>query len=251
MNDLHGPFEDTEVLSLVLDILQDISIDKIILNGDILDFLNLSFHGPKSPDLQATLEHEIDWGLNFYQSLRKKFPKIPIVNLLGNHEERLNRFIVQCARPFWNILKLEDMFQWENLGIEWQPYQDFYQIDETRLFVVHSPPSYSENAAMTSLKKHLDASFIYGCTHRADRAVKSLQFGDYVEVIMNGWLGSTNLTDQHHYAFKYPKGHQNWQQCFTLTTVSECGSFHNQQVLIRRNNKGRPFCSVDGFLYVI
>jgi len=243
LNDAHGPWVGSE-LDLVLDIFEDCHVDHIILNGDILDFYNINAHGPRHPDIQRTLEDELFWGQEFFSGLRKRFKKTKITMLCGNHEHRLDRFIINTCPAFWNILSLDKMMRWDDLDIEWLPYNQKYQIGESRLYVQHSPPSYSENAAMTSLKKKMDASFIYGCTHRIQHACKTGVTGMVHNVWLNGFLGSTTLTEDHARVFSYTKGHENWQQGASIVTLVDNKEFHVNQFQIL-NNKA----VVDGFLY--
>lgn len=250
LNDVHGPWNDEKATKLCLDVLKDIEVDEIILNGDILDFYNINAHGPKHPDIRQNLDDEIDWGIEFFSNLRKQFPDIPILFIFGNHEWRLGRFIMNNCPTFWNMLRLEKMLNLESLNIRYIPYNDAHRIGKTKLFVQHSPPSYSENAAMTSLKKKLNGSFIYGCTHRLDYAVKTDVFGEYQEVFMNGWLGSTTATNEHKKVYGYAKGHENWQQGFSIVTITECNQYDVQQVKIKRDQKSKKvWCSVDGSIY--
>lgn len=248
INDLHIPFHDARAIDLVLTVFQEIKIDEIILNGDIVDFINVSLHGPKHPDIQEALEDEIHQTLEFLKTLRKLFPAQKIVFLFGNHEDRLDRWILNNCPAFWNFLRLDKMLQLESLNIEWYEYNYEYKVNNLNLFVQHSPPSYSENAAMTSLKKKLDASYIYGCTHRKDYAIKKGKNGLY-EIFMNGWLGSSKQVDHLHRefqrkAFRYTKGHENWQQCFSI--IYDFGNNHDiKQFNIYHDHS----CVVEGALY--
>jgi predicted phosphodiesterase len=156
IGDIHGPWEDERAVDLFLYICKDLGVTNLILNGDILDFYNINAHGPKDPDVQTNLEDEIEWGRNFLARLKKELPKTKITYIFGNHEYRLDRFIMKNAPVFWNMLRLDKMLELERLGIDWVPYNERYQVEDTSLFVQHSPPSYSQNLANTSLQKKMD-----------------------------------------------------------------------------------------------
>ena len=243
INDTHHPFHDPRSVNLVLDILEDTKLDRLILNGDILDFYSVSRY-QKSPDIQVKLEVELDCGLEFIQSLRKRFPKLEIVYLFGNHEARLNNYIINTTPAFWNLIKIESHLQLERYNIEHYKYQDVYQIEKSNCFVVHSPPSYGQNGARTSLLKKLDQTFIYGCTHREQKACIMGASGEVHAAYFNGWLGSVDLTPDHKEVFAYTKGHHDWQQCFCIVTVVDKKEFLVNQYSIR-NHK----VCVDGYLY--
>jgi hypothetical protein len=244
INDLHIPWHDTKAVSLVLDIFEDLNLDHLILNGDILDFYNVNMHGPKHPDSAATHQDELDAGLDFFKKLRERFPGKELTHLDGNHIHRLERFILKNAKAFWNVVTHDKYFQYEELDINHHPYQYKYQIEKTNCFVMHSPPSYGQNGARTSLLKKLDQTYIYGCTHRQQSAFVTGASGEVHAAYFNGWLGSTNETPEHTEIFSYAKGHQDWQQCFIIVTVVDETEFHVNQYSIRNHR-----CVVDGNLY--
>lgn len=243
-NDFHIPWHCERNVELVLDIFEDLNLDRLILNGDILDFYNINMHGPKHPDIQKTLQDELDAGREFFHNLRKRFPKKHIVFNAGNHLFRLDRFILANAKPFWNILTADKYLNLKELNIEYYPYNNKYRIEKTNCFVQHSPPSYGINGAMTSLKKKLDQTYIYGCTHRVQHACLTSASGQIYSAYFNGWLGSTNATKEHEQIYSYTKGHENWQSAFCIVTVKNQKQFHVNQYLIKNHS-----VVVDGYYY--
>lgn len=244
LGDLHIPWQDPKLVSLVLDIAQDINVDHLFFNGDILDATNISLHGPKHPAIVTTLEDELTAGLEFYQSVRKRFPNTKITHSSGNHCQRLDRFIIQHAKPFWNLLTIKKQLQLETLEIEYYPYNSEVQLENSNVWCQHSPPSYSETGPMTSLKKKLDRTYIWNCTHRLGAAFSTTANGNLVAGYFNGWLGSTTLTEEHRQVFFYTKGHHNWQAGFSIVTIIDGTEAHIQQVPIINYR-----CVVDGSLY--
>jgi hypothetical protein len=232
-NDVHGPFEDPIKLELVLlagDFLySQKKLDEIILNGDILDFYNINSHGPKHPEIQNTLEAEIEWGIDFLSKLRKRFPDVKITFIFGNHEDRLERFIIDKCPAFYNMFQLHKMLRLEELNIDWLPYNNTYQVEKTNLYIQHSPPSYGVNGARTSLLKKHDRSYIWGCTHRVQKAKITGASGNEYEAWFNGWLGSTTLTNEHKRVFSYAKGHEEWQHAFIILDVVNDNYFQVNQ----------------------
>ena len=247
LGDLHLPFSDSKLVTkdakgLVLDIAEDIGVDRIIVSGDALDFINVSLHGPKHPDIVETLESELNAGREFFESLRKRFPKTHLVYNFGNHTDRLQRFILRHSKPFWNIVTVEKYFRLDEINIEWNKYNYKYQVEKTNLFTQHSPSSYSSPKA--NLAKKLDQSFIFNCTHRVGSAHLTGGSGTVHSAYFNGWLGSTTETIQHKEVFSYAKGHENWQQGFCIVTVVDEVEFHVNQYLIKNHS-----VVVDGHLY--
>ena len=161
IGDIHGPWEDKRAVSLFIYICKQLGVETLVLNGDVFDFYNVNSHGPKDPEIQTTLEDEIQWGIDFFDMLQRELPNTKLVFLYGNHEDRLNRFIIKNCPAFTNMLRLENMLRLDERGIEWYPYNERYRIEKTDLFVQHSPPSYSENAANTSLRHKIDQDHIW------------------------------------------------------------------------------------------
>lgn len=218
INDLHIPFHDPKLVDLVIDAFVDIKIDRLIINGDLLDFYNLNSYSPAHSDVIHTLEDELTAGKDWLTELRDKLPKCEIVFLYGNHEDRLDRWVTKNTKVFHNILKLEYMLDLERLNVSYHYYNYAYQLESTNLYVQHSPPSYGVNGARTSLLKKHDATFIYGCTHRKQVAAVTGWSGQIYTCYFNGWLGSTTLTPEHTRVFSYAKGHEDWQPAAAVVT---------------------------------
>jgi hypothetical protein len=70
-------------------------VDCIILNGDILDFYGLSDFS-KDPS-KPKFRKEIELGKWFLNELRQAFPKAQIYYKIGNHEMRLERWLMVKA----------------------------------------------------------------------------------------------------------------------------------------------------------
>lgn len=242
-NDIHAPFHDPRALQLVLDVAKQENVDEFIINGDLPDFYNLSRHPSTTLDVKTKLEDELFAVKDFVEGLRKLLPDKKITWIFGNHEWRLDRYIVEKCPELWNLFTLKVFCDLDKLNIGHIPYNDAYQIGNSNLFIQHSPPSYGENGARTSLLKKVDRSFIYGCSHRMQHASITGANGVY-NCWFNGWLGSTTLTEEHKAVFSYAKGHSNWQQCFSIIHLLNEVEYHVQQVPIVN---GR--CVVNNILY--
>ena len=244
INDTHHCLQDQRAVDLALDVFEDIQPEVLFLNGDILDAFNLNFYSPKHPEIQFKLEDEFNSARLFLEDCRKRLPNAKIIYNAGNHEHRVDRFIIAYAKPFWGLLSVEKQLRLDDLEIEYYPYNNAYNVKGTSLYLQHSPPSYGENGARTSLLKKPGASFIYGCTHRMQAAHVTHANGEVHSVYFNGWLGSIDATPEHAQVFSYIKNHLTWQQCFAIVTVDEPHFFVNQYQI--KDYK----VSVDGHLYI-
>ena len=243
INDLHIPFHDPKAVALALDIIEDYRCQNIYLNGDVMDFYNVNMHGPSHPMVGTLLEDEISRTRIWLQELRKRFKKQRIIYLFGNHEDRLERYILKNARALYGVIKLDKLLMLEELGIDWTPYNDAVLIDGSDVWVQHSPPSYAKAGAMTSLERDVDRTTIYGCTHREQKATRTGKSGKEYYCYFNGWLGSTKLSNEHKKVFSYVKGHESWQQCLSIVTA-HAGIGYVEQISIKG---GKAACG--GYLY--
>lgn len=240
-NDIHGPWHDPRLVTLVLDVIEDIGVDRIILNGDILDYYGVNMHGPKHPNIRQSLEDEIIWGKDFFSDLRKRFPKQEIVYIFGNHEDRLDRFIIKNCKPFWNILTTDKQMNLDGLNIEWFRYNHRYRLEDSNFYIQHSPSSYSSPQA--NFTTYPDCSSLFGCSHRVGMAARTGVKEIYYSYF-NGWLSTWNLTPEHSEIFRFIKGHNKWQNCFSIATCIDGTEVINNQYII---NKYKTV--VDGNLY--
>jgi len=129
LNDLHIPYHDPAAVMLSLEIFKDAGVNEIVLNGDVLDFYNLSRY-EKHPDMQEKLEDELNAGKAFFKMLRTMFPNEKIMFIYGNHEDRLNSYVFDLSNSLesWRELaeKTEIIGQKEipTLGPEPLPQKD-------------------------------------------------------------------------------------------------------------------------------
>ena len=125
--DIHIPYHDLEALSLAMKHLRGLNVDTIILDGDVIDCHMLS-RWEKDPN-KRNIAHEIKLFTFFLDDLRDFFGGIQIVFKLGNHCERLDRFLIQNAPELYdmpvldykNLLRMDftgDDVQVKDRGIE-------------------------------------------------------------------------------------------------------------------------------------
>lgn len=232
IGDIHLPYHCPRSLALAVDVIEDLGCN-LILNGDVLDMHNVSRHGKKSLELQTSLENEIEAGIEFFDMIRKRFvlKNKEVLYKRGNHEEWWDMFIAEKCPAFWNLLRLEKQFDLE--GISVTPYNEPTKLRDTNLHIYHSPPSYGVNGARGSLLRKFDISALYGCTHRIQHACQTGSTGTVYNSYFNGWLGSTDLTEDHRLVFKYSKGHSNWQKGFAIVSIVNGKEYHVEIIQIK------------------
>ena len=118
LSDIHIPYHDRDALMTALESVKDPR--GIILNGDICDHFALSYW-EKDPR-ERDFPHEIAVTKKILGLMRAAFPKARMVYKLGNHEERLERYM-QLKAP-------------ELLGIEALEFQNLFDTDSFHTEVV-------------------------------------------------------------------------------------------------------------------
>ena len=89
--DVHIPYHDNTALEVMFKKFEEEKVDSIFINGDLLDFYQLSFH-EKDPR-EVHFKGEIEAGKEFLAYIRNRFPDIPIYYITGNHENRFERYL--------------------------------------------------------------------------------------------------------------------------------------------------------------
>jgi len=95
LSDIHVPFHDERALEAAVRHLEAVGIDALVLNGDTVDFYTISrwVKNPKKRDFRG----EIDAAKQLLAWLRERFPNVPFVFKVGNHEERWIHWLWQHA----------------------------------------------------------------------------------------------------------------------------------------------------------
>jgi predicted phosphodiesterase len=117
LSDIHIPYHSIDSLSAAFDYAKKEKPDAILLNGDTLDFFQLS-RFCKEPG-KRSFAHELSAFKEFFDVLNKTFGA-KIYFKLGNHEERYNHFLWQKAGELdgVNEFKLEEIIKARAEGIE-------------------------------------------------------------------------------------------------------------------------------------
>ena len=135
ISDLHIPFFDEVALKLALDFGKKNKIDTILLNGDIIDFMSVSrfMTNPKDRDIVS----EINDTKQVLKYIRKMFPKALIIFKTGNHELRLEHYMLLKAPELFDLdfWKIEDLFNFAELRIHLVKSLDYVLLG--KLKVVH------------------------------------------------------------------------------------------------------------------
>lgn len=103
LSDLHIPYHSIQSLTACFDFLKSEKPNAILLNGDILDFYQLSRFG-KDPR-KRSVAHELQAAREFLDVLSQFSAKI--YYKIGNHEERYEHYLMQKAPELLGVQQFE------------------------------------------------------------------------------------------------------------------------------------------------
>ena len=164
LSDLHIPFQDTNVLKNVFDCLVDCQPQYLVLLGDILDCYSISRFS-KRPDRMRNLQDEINIFYKLMRELKKHLPSTEIHYVLGNHENRLEKLVLDNPGLFGlKALEPQKLFRLDELGI-------YYHKTKVKLnnFIYYHGDIARKDASYTAKAEFYDHKMqngVSGHTHR-------------------------------------------------------------------------------------
>lgn len=240
--DTHRPYHDKKAYSLMMAVAVDLQPDEVVILGDYADFYNVSSH-QKDPRILQHLIGEVEDVKAGLDEIDKILPRAKKVYIEGNHENRLERFLVSNAPALFGItstmhlLDLNRRFNWT--FIPYGPKQN-YKVLKSKLSAKHTP--IANNAQLTARKAM--CSVAYGHIHRIEQAYAVGMDGTQHVAFSCGWLGDVSQD----IVYGYVKNHHEWQLGFALVWVDEdSGYFYHQIVQIMDDYT----CVVNGKRYQI
>jgi predicted phosphodiesterase len=210
ISDLHIPFHDKKAVEVTTAFIRDYQPDALIINGDLLDFWEVSSFD-KDPRIGTSFKEELEMGRKYLKYLREILPNSKIKYLEGNHEFRLKKYIMKNAAELSGLegLSVEEQLGLYGLNIEYiqlPPGLSRYDHNDLKigdLYIGHyniarKHAGYSAKALM----ENLGVSLIQAHTHKQGLSSKRLRDGRELIAIESGCL--CNLEPNY---VKFP----NWQ----------------------------------------
>lgn len=116
--DLHIPYHEPSVVEAILKEGKKNKARGLIIIGDLLDYHEISTFD-KDPTKPRYIE-ERQAGLAFFEYLRYHFPKSSIIYKSGNHEERLERYIMRRAPALFglDVLSINSLMELSRFGVD-------------------------------------------------------------------------------------------------------------------------------------
>lgn len=218
INDLHLYFHSTPAIKLALNEAKVSGVDKIIINGDLLDLGGVG-KWTKRPD-RVIIRDEIELGKLFFAQLRNMFPHQEIIYKEGNHDERLEKFIwTKCPELYGlQLLSLSELLELKKYEVKKIASMQIMKMGE--LWVAHGHEfiggSGGENVATKMLNK-VKRNIIFGHFHFPQETVHSNLIDDTPH---GSWsVGCLcQLKPTYH-------PHNNWGHGFALVEHHKGGTF--------------------------
>ena len=118
LSDIHIPYHNIGALTCALNFGLERDADTIFLGGDFLDFYSLSSF--ERDPRRRRFSEELQTGKDVLQIIRREFPKAKIFYLIGNHEERFERYMRVKAPELLDIdeFRIDKLLDFESLNIE-------------------------------------------------------------------------------------------------------------------------------------
>jgi predicted phosphodiesterase len=221
LSDIHMPYHDTRALTLALQKGKQFRADHVLVNGDLLDFYQLS-RFDKDPR-RRSFSDELLAGEEFFKVLRREFKDSQITWKLGNHEERYDVYMRTKAPELLDVrgMEIENLMGIGKLNV--RVVRDKLRIKLGKLTVIHGheypTPVIGPVNAARGLFLRAKTSALCGHHH---------QVSDHSETDLNGKLVKTWSTGclcqlNPHYARL-----NKWSHGFALVEVDNRGHFQVQ-----------------------
>ena len=248
----YEPLHDPRALDVARLVLKDLKPDTIILQGDLLDFSELSKYEADSKHFGATLQLSINGLHKYLAQLRADNPTAKMIALAGNHEARLAKSVLRHNAQLanikranmpeeWHVLSVPFLLRLGELGIDWY---GGYPANEYRhtpnLTFVHGVAVRSSGSSAAAYSKaHPDTSVVFGHVHRIEAHSRTDRDGIQHSAVTFGSLcrndGAVpsfyNGIDEHG---EVVTRYEDWQQGLGIIRVYPDGNNEFQPVQINR-----------------
>ena len=117
MSDVHVPYHSIEAVTAAMEVGIMEQVDCIFLGGDFLDFYAISTY-EKDPRKRSFAE-ELNTGKEMLRRIREVFPEQAIFFMVGNHEERFQKYMKVKAPELLGCegFSIEELLDLPSLGI--------------------------------------------------------------------------------------------------------------------------------------
>jgi hypothetical protein len=174
LSDIHIPYHDEVAVAAAIAHGKKKKPDIIILNGDIGDFYGVSRH---DKDPHRSLADELNAIRQFLFHLRKQFPTSRILYKIGNHEVRMELFLIKNAPVLLGIKDFEIpiLLKFDELNIELVPSLTLIRLGKLPIYHGHELPQGMSSPVNPArgIWMRVQESLICGHWHRTSEHTES------------------------------------------------------------------------------
>ena len=228
ISDLQVPFHDPKAIDICFEYLTKESIDTLFINGDLVDFYQLSDFQKDPRVRKFDEEHEAIIEMLAY--IRKSFPQITIYyNLDANHEFRYERYMRTKAPEMLGLqlFEIEDILQLNAFDIK--PLKNIDHVKFGHLPIIHGDTTFRRGSGVSPAKTLYDRvkqSAIASHVHRTSEYTTKNQFdGEIFTTYTVGHLMHPNV--------EYCKHIDSYNQGFAILEKEKNGDYrvHNKRII--------------------
>ena len=174
LSDIHIPYHDEVAVAAAIAHGKKKKPDVVILNGDIGDFYGVSRH---DKDPRRSLSDELDAIRQFLFYLRQQFPNARILYKIGNHEARMEMFLVKNAPVLLGVsdFELPVLLKFDELKIELVPSLTLIRLGNLPIYHGHELPQGMSSPVNPArgIWMRVQESLICGHWHRTSEHTES------------------------------------------------------------------------------
>jgi predicted phosphodiesterase len=218
LSDIHIPYHDEKALAAAIAHGKKKRPDVVILNGDIGDFYGVSRH---DKDPRRSLSDELDAIRQFLFYLRAQFPKARILYKIGNHEARMEMFLVKNAPVLLGVsdFELPVLLKFDELGIELVPSLTLIRLGNLPIYHGHELPQGMSSPVNPArgIWMRVQESLICGHWHRTSEHTESTGLD---KKLSSCWSTGCLCDLSPDYAIV-----NRWNHGFVWVETQECGNY--------------------------
>lgn len=192
VSDLHVPYQDPRAWAVCLAAIRTIKPETIVVIGDFADFYSVSSFS-KDPRRSLLLEEEAGQANKELKRVSRMADQL--LYCCGNHEDRLNRYIVDHASALTGLISAQKILLDGIRGVEWVKYRDHRKIG--KVLYTHDVGHSGVYAGRHTLSA-CGHNVVFGHTHRGGLVVEGDSLGDRRFSLNVGWLGDIKAVDYMH-----------------------------------------------------
>ena len=192
--DCHVPYHHKRNFRLMLKALQAFKPDRVIIGGDFGDCFCISDHD-KNPERSRRLDWELGEIKKALKEVISAAPEATFDYCEGNHENRLDRYLMRKAPELYGLCRYKDLMEFKNLGIRFHEYRKHMTIG--KLNVTHDCGNAGAYAHIKA-QSMFQGNVVINHTHRIGYAIVGSALGKPHVGAMFGHLSDADEIDYAH-----------------------------------------------------